>query len=394
MMNAAFLSANSSRNALAPEQETRNRLVSVPSLVHPDRDLNDEKRFGDGVSFVRSGRQMRLLEAQANSVSRSDIPVLILGESGTGKEVLAKYIHHMSHRSNQTFLKVNCAAMPAELLESELYGHERGAFTGAIKTTPGKFEMSDGGTIFLDEIGEMSPTLQAKLLHVLQDGIYFRLGGCTPLKSNVRVIAATNIDVKAEIARKAFRQDLYYRLSGFSMSIPPLRERRDEIPLFVRHFMKKAALKHRREPLAVSDALMDVFNRYDWPGNLRELENVINRYVVMGDAYSIQAELGLHALSPNIAAVSPRMNGGIGLREHLDNLNQGVESATIAKVLEETRWNRRAAAKRMQISYTSLLYKIKRYNLAPDEKAKSTSSKRPTGRAQPSSGPSITLVSG
>ncbi len=234
---------------------------------------------------------MRDLEAQASLVARADIPLLILGESGTGKEILALYTHKMSARSQNIFLKVNCAAVPADLLESELFGYEQGAFTGAVKTKPGKFEICSGGTIFLDEIGEMPAILQAKLLQVLQDGTFSRLGSRSPMKVDVRVIAATNINMKEAMANKTFREDLYYRLNGFTLSIPPLREREDEIPVLSEYFMRKGAKKYGREPLAFSKNLLDTLIGAHWPGNLRELENVVNRYLVLGDEKAILDEL-------------------------------------------------------------------------------------------------------
>ena len=215
-------------------------------------------------------------------MARADIPVLILGESGTGKEVATLFIHKMSSRSQRSFMKVNCAAMPADLLESELFGYEPGAFTGAVKSKPGKFEICNNGTIFLDEIGEMPAVLQAKLLQVLQDGSFSRLGSRTSVKVDVRVIAATNIDIKAAIAQKTFREDLYYRLNGFTLKMPPLRERIEEIPILARHFMRKVAAKYEREPLPISPALMQALCSYPWPGNLRELENTIKRYLDSG----------------------------------------------------------------------------------------------------------------
>ena len=201
-------------------------------------DAPREIPLNESHSFVRSSKRMRDLEAQAALVARADIPLLILGESGTGKEILALYTHMMSARSQHIFLKVNCAAVPADLLESELFGYEQGAFTGAVKMKPGKFEICSGGTIFLDEIGEMPAILQAKLLQVLQDGTFSRLGSRAPMKVDVRVIAATNINMKEAMANKTFREDLYYRLNGFTLSIPPLRERKEEIPVLSEYFMR------------------------------------------------------------------------------------------------------------------------------------------------------------
>ncbi len=325
----------------------------------------------ENTSFVRCCKRMREIESQCRLVARADIPVLILGESGTGKEVATLFIHKMSARSHASFMKVNCAAMPADLLESELFGYEQGAFTGAVKSKPGKFEICNNGTIFLDEIGEMPPVLQAKLLQVLQDGTFSRLGSRTNVKVNVRVIAATNIDIKAAIAQKSFREDLYYRLNGFTLKMPPLRERPEEIPILAEHFMRKVAAKYEREPLPISSAFMRTLSSYSWPGNLRELENMIKRYLILADEQVIMDEL-----SPRQGAESTPPDGadagGNGSLKHLvRNLKGGAESAAIARTLEATGWNRKAAASDLQISYKALLYKIKQYNLTPPQKQSS-----------------------
>jgi transcriptional regulator with PAS, ATPase and Fis domain len=296
-------------------------------------------------------------------VARSDIPVLILGESGTGKEIVAMYTHQMSRRSGRMFLKVNCAAMPADLLESELFGYEQGAFTGAVKSKPGKFETCDGGTIFLDEIGEMPPALQAKLLHVLQDGTFSRLGSRGPTKTDVRIIAATNVNMKDAMARKTFREDLYYRLNGLSLVLPPLRERLDEIPAMANYFMRKGAKKYELQPLPISPALLEAFAQYSWPGNLRELENVINRYLILQDEKTVIAELDQAKNTPHEKAQDHVEAGG--LKKLVRGLKGEAESSVIAGVLEETGWNRKAAANDLQISYKALLYKIKQYDLSP-----------------------------
>jgi DNA-binding NtrC family response regulator len=316
-------------------------------------------------SFVRSSKRMCELQAQAALVAKSDIPVLILGESGTGKEILALYTHKMSNRAHRMFLKVNCAAMPADLLESELFGYEQGAFTGAVKTKPGKFEVCTGGTIFLDEIGEMPAILQAKLLQVLQDGTFSRLGSRSPMRVDVRVIAATNINMKEAIARKAFREDLYYRLNGFSLSIPPLCERREEIPLLASYFMRKVAKKYGRNPLPLSNQLLDAFSRYLWPGNLREMENVINRYFILGDERPILAEMNPYTPFRGEGGGFGDAADGGGLKQIVRSLKGEAEATAIAQMLENKGWNRKAAASELQISYKALLYKIKQYDLAP-----------------------------
>jgi two-component system response regulator AtoC len=320
-----------------------------------------EIRLDDSHSFVWSNKRMRELQAQASLVAKSDIPVLIMGESGTGKEILAMYTHKMSLRSERMFLKVNCAAMPADLLESELFGYEQGAFTGAIKAKPGKFEICTGGTIFLDEIGEMPAILQAKLLQVLQDGTFSRLGSRAPMKVDVRVIAA--------IAQKSFREDLYYRLNGFSLVIPPLRDRRDEIPILAQHFVRKGASKYGSNPLTLSHNLLDALTRYSWPGNSRELEHVINRFLILGDEMAILADLSpfsnLHAESNS----SQDQMKGAGLKQLVRSLKGDAEASAIERILEANGWNRKAAANELQISYKALLYKIKQYDLAPRRRA-------------------------
>jgi transcriptional regulator with PAS, ATPase and Fis domain len=269
----------------------------------------------------------------------------------------------MSARSQHCFLKVNCAAMPLDLLESELFGYEQGAFTGAVKSKPGKFEICNHGTIFLDEIGEMPAALQAKLLQVLQDGSFSRLGGRASIKVDVRVIAATNINIKAAIAQKHFREDLYYRLNGFGFSIPPLRERRDEIPILTKYFMRRNAARYGRDPLPVSAPMMQALLNHSWPGNLRELENTIKRYLVLEDERAIINELtplqNTDAMS--FANEDPSSRGG--LKRLVRGVKGNTESAVIAQTLEDKGWNRKATASELQISYKALLYKIKQYNL-------------------------------
>jgi two-component system response regulator AtoC len=351
------------------EQAIEEHLISADkktSTVDAPREIP----LNETHSFVRSSKRMRDLEAQAALVARADIPLLILGESGTGKEILALYTHKMSARSQNIFLKVNCAAVPADLLESELFGYEQGAFTGAVKTKPGKFEVCTGGTIFLDEIGEMPAILQAKLLQVLQDGTFSRLGSRSPMKVDVRVIAATNINMKEAMANKTFREDLYYRLNGFTLSIPPLRERREEIPVFADYFMRKGAKRYGRDPLTFSTELMNTLTEHAWPGNLREMENVVNRYLVLGDEKAILDELnpsvGYHNGSP---ATPQEIPNGAGLKAMVRNLKGDAESLAIAQVLEGVGWNRKAAANDLQISYKALLYKIKQYDLSPRDHA-------------------------
>jgi DNA-binding NtrC family response regulator len=331
-------------------------------LAH-DNEERTEIPISEDVSFVLCNKRMREIRSQCVLVARVDLPVLILGESGTGKEVVAQYIHKLSPRGSRSFLKVNCAAMPADLLESELFGYEQGAFTGAVKSKPGKFEICNGGTILLDEIGEMPPTLQAKLLHVLQDGTFSRLGSRSTTKVDVRVIAATNIDMKEAIAERRFREDLFYRLNGFTLSLPPLRERRDEIPLLLEHFMHRLAEKYEREPLTISAQLMHSCLNHSWPGNLRELENFVKRYIVLADEQMMLQEF----LPTTRAEAAPAATDSTGLKGMVRSMKDDAEAIAITRALEVTRWNRKQAASELKISYKALLYKIRQYNLQPPQ---------------------------
>src|SRR5580658_4769531 len=237
----------------------------------------------EDITFLAASPQMVRIRQQVIQIAPVDVPVFIYGESGVGKEVVARMIHLRSTRRNQAFIKVNCAALPGELLESELFGFEQGAFTGAVRSKPGKFEMANKGTIFLDEIAEMSSHMQAKLLHVLQDHQYSRLGGRQLIEVDVRVLAATNVEVQEAMKSGKFREDLYYRLNVLSIQIPPLRERIQEIPMLFRHFLKQYSEKFSKEPPVPSQHLLEAAVRYEWPGNLRELENFVKRYVILED---------------------------------------------------------------------------------------------------------------
>jgi DNA-binding NtrC family response regulator len=369
VLQAARLGANDvvlkpfGKNELDHAVEAHLRSSAPISGVNQDQ--VQEIPLDEDTTFVLSSKRMRDLEAQCRLVARTDIPVLILGESGTGKEVATLFIHKMSSRSNRGFLKVNCAAMPADLLESELFGYEQGAFTGAVKSKPGKFELCNGGTIFLDEIGEMPAALQAKLLQVLQDGTFARLGGRFTMRVDVRVIAATNLDIKEAIAQKKFREDLYYRLNGFTLKMPPLRERAEEIPVFAHFFMRKVAAKHGSMPLHISNVLMQALCSHYWPGNLRELENIIKRYFILGDEQSIISDLRPMQFVSSTASMGGDMIPLPGLKRLVKNVKGDAESVAIAQALEGTGWNRKAAAGKLQISYKALLYKIKQYNLSP-----------------------------
>jgi two-component system, NtrC family, response regulator AtoC len=287
----------------------------------------------------------------------------LLGESGVGKEILARLIHKMSIRAHRPMLKVNCAALPADLLESELFGYEAGAFTGANKPKPGKFEMAQKGTILLDEIGEMSAPLQAKLLHVLQDGTFCRLGGRANLTADARILAATNIDVQKSIAEKRLREDLYYRLNAFTMTIPALRERREEIPLLLNYFMNNMATKFGKNSLMISDRMVKECLRYHWPGNLRELGNFVKRYLVMESEDLVLEELQTKSKEGEESLTPSSAKGG--LKAMVRSLKDDAEAREIQRALEGVNWNRKLAAAQLNISYKALLYKIKQHGLSP-----------------------------
>jgi len=318
--------------------------------------------LGDDTYFVAASPAMRRIRTQIAQVAKVDVPVLMLGESGTGKEVVSRLIHKMSARAHRTFLKVNCAAVPADLLESELFGYEPGAFTGANRSKPGKFELCNKGTILLDEIGEMPPLLQAKLLHVLQDQTFSRLGGRTTISVDVRILAATNIDVQAALANKKLREDLYYRLNAFTLQVPPLRERKEEVPLLLKHFMTRVAERYGRPPLPFSPTLLDACLKHNWPGNVRELENFVKRYLILGDESQV-----LRELQPETAvvdnALKPQEAHNGGLKSLVRSLKDEAEAEAIARTLEQTNWNRKEAARILNISYKALLYKTRQYGI-------------------------------
>lgn len=324
----------------------------------------------DGVCVMISPAMQRV-RAQALQVAPIDVPVLLLGESGTGKEVVARLIHQRSARAKAPFMKVNCAAMPSELLESELFGYEAGAFTGAVRAKPGRFELCEKGTILLDEIGEMPPGLQAKLLHVLQDGTYTRLGGRKSNRADVRILAATNIDVPKAIASGQFRSDLYYRLSAFVINLPPLRERREAVPVLLRQFMMRFAERYARPPLALSPALLEACMAHPWPGNLREMENFVKRYLILGDEQQAIAELEQSAPAPSQttpAAPPPAAAPAAGpatrdLKSLVRGLKGEAEAEAIAQALEHSHGVRKEAARALGISYKALLYKMRMYGL-------------------------------
>jgi two-component system response regulator AtoC len=308
----------------------------------------------------------RLSTGFVQKVGPSDVPVLILGETGTGKEVLARRLHTRSLRAQKPFLKLNCAALPSELVESELFGYDRGAFTGAVQRKAGMFELADGGTLLLDEIGDMDPKLQAKLLQVLQDQTFQHLGGKEMVQVNVRILAATHRNLEQAISSGMFREDLYYRLNVVSIQIPPLRERRNEILALAEHFLRKYGQPEESLPLLTS-ALRRALLEYHWPGNIRQLENVMRRYTLMREADSLALELQAKgapaggAAAP--AAPEPLRNGTAPAESILEQVHLAKESAeadAILAALNSTHWNRKQAAAMLGIEYKALLYRMKK----------------------------------
>jgi two-component system, NtrC family, response regulator HydG len=320
-----------------------------------------KERLGDRFDFSRiiaaSPKMKALLETLA-MVAPSDAAVLIMGESGTGKEVVANAIHHNSPRAGEPFIKVSCAALPETLLESELFGHEKGAFTGAVARREGRFQLAHRGTIFLDEVGEMSPAIQTKLLRVLQEKEFEPLGGTRTIKVDIRVIAATNRDLVKEVKEGRYREDLYYRLNVVPLTLPPLRERREDIPLLTDHFLAHYREKNRKPLRSISGKALDLLVRYDWPGNIRELENCIERAVILSrDEVLVPADLPpqIRMLSREEGKEALAIPAGMSLDE--------VERALIVKTLDETGGNRTRAAEILGINRRTLQNKLKQYGI-------------------------------
>src|SRR5712692_6548111 len=351
-------------------------------------------RRGPPADFISVSHAMMGIWDMVDRVAETDVPVLIRGESGVGKEGIARALHERSPRRGKPFVKINCAALPSELLESELFGHQRGAFTGATSEKPGKFELADKASIFLDEIGEMHPALQAKLLPVLQDEEYYRVGGKRPLRADVRVVVATNRVLEEELARGNFREDLYYRLNVVSVHVPPLRDRKEDVPHLIEHFRRKYGSKYKQGALEFSPDVTRRLFEYDYPGNVRELENLVRRLMVLRDERFVLDELKATqarrpALQPALQMGSaggalPPANQGqqrfeappshppppavptmrvsaetVSLKEIARQAALRAEREAISAMLARTNWNKRKAAARLQISYKALLYKIK-----------------------------------
>jgi DNA-binding NtrC family response regulator len=320
-------------------------------------------------NIVGTSKAIKKIYDLIEKVSDTDGTILITGASGTGKELIARSIHYNSQRSDKPLVVINCGAIPETLLESELFGHEKGAFTGAYKKRIGRFEMANGGTIFLDEIGEMSPTLQIKLLRVLQDQQFERVGGTKTLHVDLRFIAATNKNLTTAINMEKFREDLYYRLNVIPIKVPSLKQRKSDIPLLVDFFLKKFRKGTRNNITGFSQAAMDAILAYDWPGNVRELENVIKRITILSDGPVVNFD----DLPENIQNVSrshlPDKEVIINNELNLNEAVQDYEKRIILEALEKSNWVKSKAAKLLNINRTTLVAKIKKQNIETDKAA-------------------------
>jgi two-component system response regulator AtoC len=316
-------------------------------------------------SFVGTNPRMREIHALIGQIGWSEAPVLIQGETGSGKEVLARELHAQSPRANKLFVKLNCAALPSELVESELFGYERGAFTGAFQKKAGMFEIADGGTILLDEIGDMDVRLQAKLLQVLQDQEFQRIGGKAAIKVDVRVMAATHCDLEKSITERTFREDLYYRLNVINVVLPPLRERPEDIGPMAEFILRRHTPQNT--PLVpITSKLKEAMTAYRWPGNVRELENIVRRLLVLRDADLVARELLAKANRRSRPAVvtgiaeAPQETEAASILDQVNKAKHQAETEAILAALQSTRWNRKQAAMLLEIDYKALLYKMKK----------------------------------
>lgn len=334
-------------------------------IFHQDTALGQSTPNALFEGMVSAHPEMERIFRLIDRVAPTNSTVLILGESGTGKELIARAIHTAS-RVRGHFVPVNCAAIPDNLLESELFGYERGAFTGAVQAKQGRFSLANHGTIFLDEIGEMTPNLQAKLLRVIQERIVEPVGGLKPLPVNVRIVAATHANLHEKVKNGTFREDLFYRLQVVPIEVPPLRSRREDIFALIAHFSKKFSEVHRRKPLAMSNETLQTFLRYSWPGNIRELENLIERLSVLLDRDIVElADLPLHFLEtagPSLNFRPPALpQDGVDFNAAVE----AFENTLIVQALQRTSGNKKAAARLLNLNRTTLVEKIKKKGLEP-----------------------------
>ncbi len=341
-------------------------IVKPASKRVPIRKIGKDLPIGriDNQLLFKNSDKMRFIGEIINRIADTDVPVLISGESGTGKELVANAIHAHSLRKNKPMVKVNCVALPGSLLESELFGYEKGAFTGAYQSKPGRFELAGEGTIFLDEIGDMFQPSQAKLLRVLQEGEFFRLGGNREIKVDVRVISATNRNIEEMVAEGGFREDLFHRLNVVRIHVPPLRERKKEISDLAGYFMKKYSREYDRKLKKLTERGLNLLLDYNWPGNIRELESAIKKIVVLEDEETVLQGL-IDGQDREKAFVNNGhiYDGDLSLKEIGKMAALDAEKKIIKRVLDQTHWNRSQAAEILKVSYKTLLYKIKESGL-------------------------------
>jgi two-component system, NtrC family, response regulator AtoC len=337
--------------------------MASPELKLVTHNGSSVAEFPPDLTVFGESAAMLMIRQKIEKVSGADVPVLIQGESGTGKEVIARMVHRRSFRAQGPFIKVNCAAIPGTLLESELFGYEKGSFTGALVSKPGRVEMANGGTLFLDEIAEIDLSLQAKLLQLLQDGQFWRIGGRENTSVDVRIVCATNRDLEAEITAGRFRQDLLYRINVVTVQLPPLRQRTEDIQALVRYFVEQHSRKYGNEAQMPSEYARGLLQKHHWPGNIRELSNLIERYTILGSEDAITNEL-LGAI-PSAPRTGFRQNpiGSIPLKSITRHSVQELERKIILGALIAHRWNRKRAAQDLKISYRALLYKIRQAGL-------------------------------
>jgi two-component system, NtrC family, response regulator AtoC len=337
--------------------------MASPELKLASANGRSVEEFPPDLTVFGESAAMLLIRQKIEKVSGADVPVLIQGESGTGKEVIARMVHRRSPRTGGPFIKVNCAAIPGTLLESELFGYEKGSFTGAVTSKQGRVELADGGTLFLDEIAEMDLGLQAKLLQLLQDSQFWRIGGRENISVDVRVICATNRNLEVEIAEGRFRQDLFYRINVVQVQLPPLRERSEDIQPLVNYFVEQHSRKYSSAAQAPSEYAMKLLQKHHWPGNIRQLSNLIERYTILGTEDAITNELLGTGLKEQQSHLEPHSKGSIPLKSMTRHSVQELERKIILRALIAHRWNRKRAAQDLKISYRALLYKIRQAGL-------------------------------
>ncbi len=360
-----------SKPVLPHQLESAIRQHLSPAFLEEETAVQQVIQVREDRFFISASTVMRKLRTQAELLAQVDVPLLMVGESGSGKETVARLIHKLSVRSGFAFVKVNCAALPADLLERELFGFEPANFSPMGRPKPGKLELAEKGTIFLDDIADLPLGLQAKLLHVLQEKQFSRPGSGAVIPVDARLIVATSVEIDRALTEKRLREDFFYRLSAFTMYVPAVRQRKEEIPLLLGHFLSQLARHYNLPNRALSPELLASCEAYSWPGNLRELESFAKRYLVMG-----QEDLGEHTRSGNgwpeakpqsglESAPETAVEEPNGLRSLVQNVKGEAERNAIAGALEQTRWNRKAAARLLKVSYRTLLYKIQQYHMSP-----------------------------